>query len=35
MYIVEDLTGSDVSPYHYEINVLPEQFKTFELKYSK
>lgn len=35
LYIVEDLTGSKVSPYHYEINVLPQQFKTFELKYSK
>ena len=31
MYVVEDLSGSDVSPYHYEINVLPEQFQTFEL----
>lgn len=31
MYIVEDLSGSDVSPYHYEINVLPEQFQVFEL----
>lgn len=33
MYVVEDLSGSDVSPYHYEINVLPQQFQTFELKY--
>jgi len=33
MYIVEDLSGSDVSPYHYEINVLPQQFQTFELVY--
>ena len=31
MYVVEDLSGSDVSPYHYEINVLPEQFQVFEL----
>ena len=31
MYVVEDLSGSDVSPYHYEINVLPEQFRVFEL----
>lgn len=31
MYIVEDLSGSDVSPYHYEINVLPEQFQVFDL----
>lgn len=33
MYVVEDLSGSDVSPYHYEINVLPEQFQVFELVY--
>lgn len=33
MYIVEDLSGSNVSPYHYEINVLPQQFQTFELIY--
>ena len=31
MYIVEDLSGSNVSPYHYEINVLPQQFQVFEL----
>lgn len=35
MYIVEDLSGSNVSPYHYEINVLPQQFQTFELIYEK
>lgn len=34
MYVVEDLSGSDVSPYHYEINVLPQQFQTFELIYT-
>ena len=33
MYVVEDLSGSNVSPYHYEINVLPQQFQIFELKY--
>lgn len=33
MYVVEDLSGSDVSPYHYEINVLPQQFKVFDLIY--
>ena len=33
MYVVEDLSGSNVSPYHYEINVLPQQFQTFELIY--
>lgn len=34
MYVVEDLSGSDVSPYHYEINVLPQEFQTFELIYA-
>ena len=33
MYVVEDLSGSAVSPYHYEINVLPQQFQVFELIY--
>lgn len=33
MYVVEDLSGSNVSPYHYEINVLPQQFQTFDLIY--
>ena len=32
MYIVEDLSGSDVTPYHYEINVLPQTFQVFDLK---
>ncbi|MCD8098050.1 MAG: hypothetical protein LUE31_08455 [Lachnospiraceae bacterium] len=32
MYVVEDLSGSDVSPFHYEINVLPEQFKVISLQ---
>lgn len=35
MYVVEDLSGSDVSPYHYEINILPEAFQTFELTMKK
>lgn len=34
MYVVEDLSGSEVSPYHYEINVLPQQFQVFELIYN-
>lgn len=33
MYIVEDLSGSDVSKYHYEINILPQELQTFELVY--
>ena len=34
MYIVEDLSGSDVSKYHYEINILPQQLQTFTLTYN-
>lgn len=30
MYVVEDLSGSDVSPYHYEINFLPQMIPIFE-----
>lgn len=26
LYIVEDVSGADVSPYHYEVNFLPEMF---------
>lgn len=33
MYILEDLSSSQVPPYHYEINVLPQKFQTFELIY--
>lgn len=33
MYVIEDLSGSNVSPYHYEINVLPQTFQTFDLVY--
>jgi len=29
MYVVEDLCGSDVSPYKYEINFLPEMIVPF------
>lgn len=35
LYVVEDLSGSNVSPYHYEINVLPQAFQTFELTMNK
>lgn len=29
MYVVEDISGSDVSPYKYEINYLPEAIWPF------
>lgn len=29
VYVVEDINGTAVSPYHYEINVLPQMFQTF------
>lgn len=30
MYVVEDLGGADVSPYHYEVNFLPEMIIPIE-----
>lgn len=30
MYVVEDLSGSNVTPYHYEINFLPQMIPVFE-----
>lgn len=29
MYVVEDISGAQVSPYHYEINFLPEMIIPF------
>lgn len=34
VYVVEDLNGVNVSPYHYEINVLPKSFQTFSLTFN-
>lgn len=31
MYVVEDLEGSDVEKYHYEINYLPEMINSFKV----
>jgi len=28
---IEDLSGADVSSYHYEVNILPEMFIPFEI----
>jgi len=30
-YTVEDISGADVSPYHYEINFLPEMIQPIEV----
>lgn len=24
LYVVEDISGADVDPYHYELNIIPE-----------
>ena len=29
IYIIEDVSGASVTPYHYEINFLPEMIKPF------
>ena len=29
LYVVEDVSGADVSQYHYEVNFLPEMFQMF------
>lgn len=31
LYVVEDLSGANVTPYHYEINFLPEMILPFEV----
>ena len=31
LYVVEDISGANVSPYHYEINFLPEMIVPFEI----
>jgi len=31
MYVVEDISGASVNPYHYEINFLPEMIQPFEI----
>ena len=35
LYVVDDINGADVSPYHYEINFLPEMIQpiTFTSSY--
>ena len=35
MYVVEDVSGANVSPYHYEINFLPEMIVPFTFTSSK
>ena len=31
LYVVEDLSGAVVSPYHYELNFIPEQLQVFTI----
>jgi hypothetical protein len=31
IYVVEDISGANVNPYHYEINFLPEMIVPFEI----
>lgn len=35
MYVVEDITGSSVSKYKYEINYLPEAIQPFKITNNK
>lgn len=30
LYVVEDISGANVSPYHYEVNFLPEMILPIE-----
>lgn len=35
LYVVEDVSGAEVSKYHYEVNFLPDMFFPFEVTTSK
>lgn len=35
LYVVEDLSGSNVSKYHYELNILPQMIPMFVPDYSE
>lgn len=35
LYVVEDITGASVDPYHYEINFLPEMIVPFTVTSSR
>ena len=35
MYVVEDVSGANVSQYHYEVNFLPDMFFPYEVTYSE
>ena len=32
LYVIEDVSGADVAPYHYEINFIPEMIVPFEFE---
>jgi hypothetical protein len=33
VYVVEDISGANVTPYHYEVNILPQMFETFTVTF--
>lgn len=35
IYVVEDISGADVSPYHYEVNFLPQMLDTVDITFNK
>lgn len=35
LYVVEDMSGADISPYHYELNFLPQMIPVFDITSSK
>lgn len=35
LYVVEDIDESDVSPYHYELNFLPQMIPLTEITMNK
>lgn len=35
LYVVEDISGSEVSPYQYEVNFLPQMLDLYDITVSK
>ena len=35
LYVVEDMSGADVSPYHYELNFLPQMIGMYDITINK
>ena len=34
LYIVEDISGAEVSPYQYEVNILPQMIETYTFTFN-